>query len=156
MAHLFPGFSGLLTGIGIFVGLLLLAHLLTPAGQFAFDPQNRAGAFEPRLAVYMRAGEYIVGIATGSIVLLVGSAGLHSSGHLPWRFASPLVLLALTVIYGVLFMVMLAYNYEMFLHGNAYTRFRYVRNQSLGFSSLACFCTGYAWLVVAIIVEMTR
>jgi len=53
-------------------------------------------------------------------------------------------------------MALLAYNYEMFQHGNVYTRFRYVRNQCLGFSALACFCAGYAWLVVAIIVEMTR
>lgn len=154
MALIFPGFSGLLTGSGVFVGLLSLACQLTPRGNFTFDPKNQKGAFEPRLAVYMRAGEYIVGIATGSIVLLVGA--LRSGGHLPWRYASPLVLLAFTVIYGVLFMVMLAYNYEMFLHGNAYTWLRYVRNQALGFSALACFCTGYTWLVIAIIVEMTR
>jgi hypothetical protein len=156
MCHLFPGFSGLLTGIGIFLGLMLFISSLTPAGAFTFEPQNRPGAFEARLATYMRAGEFIVGIATGSIVLLVGASGLHSTGHLPWRYASPLVLLTFTVIYGVLFMALLAYNYEMFLHGNAYTRFRYVRNQSLGFSALACFCAGYAWLVVSIIVEMTR
>jgi hypothetical protein len=154
--HLFPGFGGLLVGLVLFFGLWLTACLATPAGSFTFDPQNRPGAFEPRLAIYVRAGEYIVGIATGSIVLLVGSSGLHSSGRLPWLYASPLVLLALCVIYGVLFMVLLAYNYEMFLHGNPYTRFQYVRNQALGFSALACFCAGYSWLVVAIIIEMTK
>ena len=121
MVHLFPGFSGSITGIAVLLFLFALSHLLTPKGS--------------------RAGEYVVGIATGSIVLLVG-AGLHSSGHLPWRYVSPLVLLTFCVIYGVLFMVMLAYN-EIFLHGNEYTRFRYVRNQSLGFSSLTCFCAGY-------------
>jgi hypothetical protein len=154
--HLFPGFSGLIAGVVVFFGLWLIACIMTPSGEFTFDPQNKPGAFEPRLAIYIRAGEYIVGIATGSIVLLVGSAGLHTAGRLPWLYASPLVLLAFCVVYGVLFMVMLAFNYEVFLHGHPYTRFRYVRNQALGFSALACFCGGYSWLVVAIIVEMAR
>jgi hypothetical protein len=48
--HLFPGFSGLLVGLVLFFGLWLTACLATPAGSFTFDPQNRPGAFEPRLA----------------------------------------------------------------------------------------------------------
>ena len=63
------GFSGLLVGLVLFFGLWLTDCLATPAGSFTFDPQNQPGAFEPRLAIYVRAGEYIVGIATGSIVL---------------------------------------------------------------------------------------
>jgi hypothetical protein len=86
----------------------------------------------------------------------VGSSGLLSSGRLPWFYASALVLLALCVLCGVLFMVLLEYHSEVFLHGNAYTRFQYIRNQALGFSALACFCAGCSWLVVAIVIEMTK
>ena len=56
----------------------------------------------------------------------------------------------------MLFIILLAFNDEMFLHGNVYTRFQYARNQAFGFSALACFCAEYSWLVVAIIIEMTK
>jgi len=105
----------------------------------------RAGAFEPFLAKYIRVAEYVIGLATGSIILLVGSSALHGQGgHLPWFYASPLLLLAFCVIYGVGFMVWLIYNYEEHQHGNPHTRFAYSLSLSLGFSSLACFCVGFA------------
>jgi len=88
------------------------------------------------LANYVRAVEYLLGLATGSIVLLVDRLPFHASGMLPWVFASPLIILGFCVVYGVLFMVLLIFNYEEFLHHDNYTRARYVRNQSLGFSAL--------------------
>jgi hypothetical protein len=82
------------------------------------------------------ASEYIIGLATGSIVLLVGSSALHGqSGRLPWFYASPLLLLAFCVIYGVAFMVWLIYNYEERQHGNPHTRFAYAFSLTLGFFS---------------------
>jgi hypothetical protein len=112
-------------------------------GPFTFEPKGQPGSFEPRLANYVRAVEYLLGLATGTIVLLVGSAALHPNGKLPWVFASPLIVLAFCVVYGILFMALMIYNYEEFLHHNNYTRARYVRSQALGFSALTCFCFGY-------------
>jgi len=84
-------------------------------------------------------------LAAGSIVLLVGSLNFNqSSGRSLKPFASPLFLVAMSIIYGVLFMILLAVNYEHHLHHpndpGSYTRFKYTRNQSLGFGALLCFC----------------
>ena len=112
------------------------------------DPQGNVGAFEPFLARYIRVAEFIIGLATGSIVLLVGSSALHGQGgHLPWFYASPLLLLALCVGYGIAFMVLLSYSYENYRQGNPYTRGAYILNETLGFSALACFIVGYIWLI---------
>jgi len=53
----------------------------------------------------IRLSEFMIGLTTGSIVLLVGSAALHGQGgHLPWFSASPLLLLGGSVLYGLLLM----------------------------------------------------
>ena len=115
------------------------------------DPEEKVGTFEPFLARYIRAAEFIVGLATGSIVLLVGSSALHGQGgHLPWFYASPLLLLALCVAYGIAFMVWLSYCYENYRQGHPYTRLAYNLNVSLGFSALACFIVGYLWLILRV------
>ena len=148
--HLFPGFSGLLVGGLILPAIWVYSYRTKKYESFNLDPQGTPGTFEPLLSKYIRATEFIVGLATGSIVLLVGSSALHASGHLPWFFASPLVLLAFSVIYGILFMVLLVLNYENVQHGNPHTRLEYSRSESLGFSSLTCFCLGYLWLIFTI------
>jgi len=151
MLHPPPGTSGVVTSVGVFLAISLLAYLTRGPGPFNLDPQNKPGAFEPFLAKYVRAGEYVIGLATGSIVLLVGSSALHGqSGRLPWFYASPLLLLAFCVIYAVGFMVWLIYNYENHQHGNPHTRLRYSLSLSLGFSALACFCVGYVWLILRV------
>jgi hypothetical protein len=47
-------------------------------------------------------------------------------------------------------MIWLIYNYEEHRHGNPHTRFGYSLSLSLGFSSLACFCIGYVWLILRV------
>jgi len=148
-----PGTSGLCAGIGV---LLLVRHQVnkktSPEGPFTFGDN-----FEPRLVNYIRAVEYLLGLATGSIVLLVGSSALHANGMLPWAFASPLVVLGFCVVYGVLFMVLLIVDHENFTHDpESYSRSRYVKNQFLGFSALACFCLGYFWLVFSVALTLAR
>ena len=107
--------------------------------------------FEPILARYLRIAEFIIGLDTGSIVLIVGSSALHGqSGHLPWVYASPLLLLACSVIYGVAFMTCLIMNDENHRHGNPHTAFRYALSETFGFSALACFCAGYVFLVILV------
>ena len=118
---------------------------------YNIDPQNVPGTFEPILARYLRIAEFIVGLDTGSIVLIVGSSALHGqAGHLPWVYASPLLLLGCSVIYGVIFMACLILNDENARHGNPHTAVRYTLSETFGFSALGCFCAGYIFLVVMV------
>jgi len=120
-------------------------------GSYNIDPMERPGGFEPILARYLRLAEFIIGLATGSVVLLIGSSALHGqAGHLPWFYTSPLLLLGWCVIFGIGFMACLMYNYESYQHGEPHTRFKYSLAETLGFSSLACFCFGYVGLIVGV------
>ena len=149
MLHPIQGTYGVVTGIGVFLAISSIAYATRGPGPFNLDPLNVRGAFEPFLAKYLRLAEYVVGLATGSIVLLVGSSAFHnqSGGRLPWFYASPLIVLAFCVIYGVGFMTWLIFNYEEHHHGNPHSRIAYSLSLALGFSALACFCIGYVWLI---------
>src|SRR5580658_4569269 len=148
-----PGFPGIATSLGLFAVVWLIVWLRTksPAN---FEPEGAEGEFgKGLLPIYLDITKLILGIAAGSIVLLVGSSNLvqQTSGRSLKSFASPMFLVAMSIIYGVLFMTLLVLNYEQHRHhpaANSYTRFKYSRNQALGFSALSCFCVGYAWLVV--------
>jgi len=47
-------------------------------------------------------------------------------------------------------MVWLIFSYEDYRHNNPHARFAYSLSETLGFSSLACFCFGYVWLIIAV------
>jgi hypothetical protein len=161
----FSGLPGIEVGIGLFVSAWPLAWLvLWPRGDmfqgmnwlkklrlnhtFNFEPPGEKGAFEKLLANYLDIAKVVIGLASGSIVLLVGSASFHSSGRLPASFASPLSLLALCILYAIFFMVFEIMNYEDYRHSTRrYSRFKYSRNIALGFGCLLCFCVGYMWLI---------
>ncbi|SRR6266568_1832787 len=150
MCHFFAGFSGLLIGLALPFLLWVVLYTGKEYAAYNMDPHGQPGAFEPILTKYLHFGEYIVGLATSSIVLLVGSSAFHSNGHLPWTFASPLILLALCVIWGILFIVQLILNNENVRHGNPHTKRRYALSETWGFSALCCFCLGYGWLAIAV------
>lgn len=121
---------------------------------FEFDFRNEKGiekgSFAPLLTIYLDIAKVVSGLASGSIALLVGAATFHSTGagHLLTSFASPLFLLALSILWGVLFMAFIVLNYEGYRHGvRPYTHFKYSRNQACGFGSLLCFAIGYVWLI---------
>jgi hypothetical protein len=115
---------------------------------YNLDPKAKENAFEPFLQKYIRAAEFVIGLATGSIVLLVGSSALHAQGgHVPWFYASPLLLLGWSVIFGVAFIVWLIRSYEEYQHGNPHTKQIYTISETLGFGSVVCFCLGYILLV---------
>jgi len=157
----YSGLRGIEVGIGLFLVFWILAWLLLwPDGEmswckklisnhsFNFEPPEEKGAFEKLLAHYLDIAKVLIGLASGSIVLLVGSASFRSAGRLPISFASPLSLLALSILYAVFFMVFEIMNYEDFRHRTRlYTRVKYSRNIGLGFGSLLCFCVGYMWLI---------
>jgi hypothetical protein len=152
---LFPGFPGVATAAGLFALVWIIVSLRTKKGPVVFDPEGKHGEFgKALLPMYLDIAKFVMGLAAGSIVLLVGSLNLTQSNARPLRsFASPLFMVAMSIIYGVLFMIMLVLNYEHHLHhphdSRSYTRFKYTRNQSLGFSALACFCISYIWLIAA-------
>jgi hypothetical protein len=151
MCHLPAGISGLLVGFVIFLimGVLIRFTITRKPGNYDLDPKGIAGAFEPFLAKYLRVGEFIVGLAAASIVLLLGSSALHNnnSGSLPSFYASPLLLLGCCVVYGIAFMVWLTYHYEDYQHGAKHTRAAYTFSLTVGFSALVCFVVGYGWLI---------
>jgi hypothetical protein len=104
MWHPFPGFSGAVIGPMIVAGVWTASYFTKQFESYNLDPNGVPGTFEPLLAKYIRAAEFIIGLATGSIVLLVGSSALHAQGgRLPWFYASPLLLLGWSVILGVAF-----------------------------------------------------
>ena len=162
----FSGLRGVEVGIGLFIVAWPLAwFVLWPpkniqAGwfkklflnhNFDFEPPGQTGAFEKLLANYLDIAKVLIGLASGSIVLLVGSAAFRSSGRLPASFASPLFLLAGSILYAIFFMVFEIMNYEDFRHGTRrYSRFKYSRNIALGFGGLLCFCVGYVWLILIV------
>jgi len=147
---MFTGFYGLATGLMVFGLMWLLAFLRVKAQFLDMDARGEKGAFEKILASYIDLAKFIIGLASGSIVLLVGSSALHSTPRLPDSFASPLFLLALSVLYGILFMVWLTLNYEQYRAHGRYSRFKYGRNLACGFSALLCFCIGYGWLIFVV------
>jgi hypothetical protein len=157
MWHPFPGFSAVILGPLSFGVIFALSHREHKGDRdpkdvkFDLDPLGKSGAYEPFLAKYLRVSEFIIGLATGSIVLLVGSSALHGqNSHLPWVYATPLLLLSFCVLYGAIFMVWQIYDYEMYQHGTPHTREGYALSEALGFSSLLCFGSGYIWLIVAV------
>jgi hypothetical protein len=148
MFHPIPGIYGLLTGLAVLISMWTVTYLTREVGPFNLDPGGKPGAFEPFLAKYVRVGEFVVGLAAGSIVLLIGSSALHSpAGSLPSYYASPLFLLGCCVLYGIAFMVWLIFHYEDHQHGAKHSRKAYALSLTLGFSSLACFVIGYGWLI---------
>jgi hypothetical protein len=150
----FPGFPGVVSALAVFVVVWLLVNWRTKGNSFAFDPGGVPGEFgKGLLLTYLDLMKFIMGIASGSIVLLVGSSNFspQAGAHSVRLFAPPLFVMAMSIIYGVLCMTYLQLDYEHYRHhpgSNSYTRFRYSRNQALGFSALGCFCLGYAWLVL--------
>jgi hypothetical protein len=151
----FAGFAGLATALGLFAVLWFVVFLRTKGESFTFDPGGNDGEFgKSLLPMYLDIAKFVLGLAAASIVFcLFGSSNFGQSNAHPLRsFASPLLVVAMSIIYGVLFMIFLVLSYEDHRNrpnSNSYTRFKYTRNQAFGFSALACFCVGYTWLVVA-------
>jgi hypothetical protein len=148
---MFAGFSGVLVVLGIAAVTGMVNYRAKRGQNYNLNPKDVPNAFEPFLAKYLRLGEFMIGLATGSIVLLVGSSAFHGQGgRLPWFYASPLLLLAASVLFGLLFMAWLILNYEEHSHGNPHTGLHYTFSLTLGISSIAYVCIGYLWLIVAV------
>jgi hypothetical protein len=137
---------------GVVVGLLVLVISWTIVSKRIakdyvprFDEKDRS--FETLLTIYLDVTKFIVGLAAGGIVLVVGSFALQHDCRSNRDFAAPLLLLAMSIIYGLLFMPLLVLNYESFKLGKGHARRQYIRNRVLAYSGLSCFCIGYTWLI---------
>jgi hypothetical protein len=154
----FPGFYGALVGVGLLAVAWFLAWLRTKplkeGGSYQFDTPGEKGSFASLLSSYLDVAKFVLGLASGTIVLLVGSATFRAggAGNLLASFASPLFLLALSILYGVFFMALMIFDYEGYRQNTKrYTRVKYSRNLALGFSCLFSFSVGYLWLVAVVI-----
>jgi hypothetical protein len=149
-----PGFYGITVGVLIVPALWWIIWTVLPPGPFAMDIRGEKSSFLPLLTMYVDIAKFVIGLASTSIALLVGSATFRTAGAagpILSTFASPLFLLALSIVWGVCFMPFLALDYEAYRHNEKpYTRLRYARNQAFGFSCLLCFALGYLWLIFVV------
>lgn len=148
---LFGGFAAIVTDVVVPAVLWGICRSQKKLRVYDFEPQGKPGAFEPLLQKYLHLAEFTIGLATGSIVLIVGASFLHGKeGRLPWFYANPLLVLAGSVLTGIAFMVALILNYEEVQHGNPHTAAAYALIETCGFSSLFLFIIGYRWLIFAV------
>lgn len=151
MPHLFPGFSGTACTIVIAFAVWSNRRRSKKADNYNLGPGGDPRAYEPILVRYIRLAEFMIGLGTGSIVLIVGSSALHGQGgHLPWFYASPLLLIGGSVVSGLLFMAAQLVTVEEVLHGNPHTAFSYALNETLGYNTLIYFIVGYIWLIFSV------
>ncbi len=134
---------------------LVLYRALKP-GAYEFEPAGRS--FEPTLTRYFEIARVLISLAVGSVALLAGYVGyvLHAKPQslaiIQRVVAWPLLLLAFSVIYAVLFLASLARSYERYQHfPDSYTRFWYSLNQALAFAALTCFASGYLVLALSVV-----
>jgi hypothetical protein len=93
--------------------------------------------FAPFLDNYTDVTKLMITVAAASIAF--GGGSNPSKGVVAAK-----VILAFSVLYGVLFAALLLFFYDDYCQNvRAHTRFRYSLNEALGFSTLFCFVVGY-------------
>jgi hypothetical protein len=103
-------------------------------------------SFDPRHEHYLKCAEVLLTLSSASLVLI---PTLHVGTAILSRFAFSLVLLGFTVVYGLLFMALLTYFYEMFLFNpKTFNAFRSSLIFALGFTAFACFAIAYLWMAI--------
>jgi hypothetical protein len=146
------GVGGLVVSVGAFIVFFIVECFTIPPGSYTFEPPNLGpGSFEPTLNRYQRLTEFIVGLATGSIVLLAGTSIFHADGRLPQLYGPALVLLAMSIVWLVLFISCTTFFYEDWKHHpEIYKHWRYRLIVTFGFSGLVSFALGYLRLGFAL------
>lgn len=142
-------YMGILISLFILLSMILISSYMTKGYKyFEFDAEGQAGNFEKLLTIYLDIVKFIIGLGSGSIVLLIGTSSLRENSNFPSTFSTPLYIISMSILYGVLFMVFITTNYESYRHNTSqYLRYQYIRNLSLGYSCLLCFSVGYIWLI---------
>jgi hypothetical protein len=97
-----------------------------------------------------RLSKLIIGLGSASIgaVAVFFFRNDSSAQGLQRHIAWPLIFFVASVVYGVAFIGMLVWRYELYCHrSETYTRPWYALILSLGFSMLICLAGGYAIFV---------
>ena len=120
---------------------------------FYFDPQDfvryengggrelpvsaSTNVFEPLLRNYIDVTKLLITVAAASIAFGGGQSP-------PPGIVIAKIILAFSVLYGVMFCALLQYFYDEYCQNvRAYTPFRYSFIEGLGFSALLCLAGGY-------------
>ena len=99
----FIGWHGFAVGIAVFVTTCCIVWIRIPMNRgFYFDEND--GSFEKLLTIYLDITKFILGLAAGAIVLVVGSSSLGKCQRFDRAYAAPLFLLAMSIFYGLVFM----------------------------------------------------
>jgi len=144
------GTAGGIIGLGILIVCYLGAWEFVPRGKYTFEHRG-PGSFEPTLARYDGLVKFIVGLATGSIAIVTGTSLFRNAGSVPQIMGSPLVLLAMSVVFFVMFLGLTSFFYEDWLHHQNQTHHKYRISVALGFAGLLCFAAGYFMLAFALV-----
>jgi hypothetical protein len=92
---LFPGSPGVARAVGLLALVWLIIYLAGKGQPIVFDPGGKHGVFGKRLLpTYLDITKFVLDLAAGSIVRLVGSLNFNQSGRSLKPFASPLLLVA--------------------------------------------------------------
>jgi hypothetical protein len=149
--HNFPGMRGVFLSLVIPVVLWFLFFFTKSSQSYSFDLPDRPGSFEPYMAKYLKIAETLIGLASGSIVLLVGSLAIHGqTGSFSSSYASSLFMFVFTVLYGLVYSVWIVRRYEDSQHDGELSRNSYALCETLGFSALFCFVAGYVCLILSV------
>lgn len=149
---MFNGFSGICGALGVFAVVGGASYFTKSQDvNYNLDAQRKPGAFESLIAKYIRLAEFVIVLALASIVLLLGPTMFHDkTGHLPPFYASPLMMIVFSAIYGLGFIGWLIFIYEQYQQGNPHTRLQYALSEALGVSSPLCLLIGYLFLIAAV------
>lgn len=91
------GFPGVATAVGLLAIIWVIVYLRTKGQPVVFHPGGKHGEFGKRLLpMYLDITKFVLGLAAGSIVLLVSSLNFNQSNARSLKsFASPLFLMAI-------------------------------------------------------------
>jgi len=98
---LFPGFPGVATAVGLFALIWPVVYLKSNGQPVVFDPEGKHGEFGKRLLpMYLDITKFVLGLAAGSIVLLVGSLNFNQSNNRSLKSGCGIVFLRGDCIWG--------------------------------------------------------
>jgi hypothetical protein len=99
-------------------------------------PIKKDSTFEPMLKSYIEVMKLLITVAAASVAF--------GDQHPKLGIILAKIVLAFSILYGVLFCALLQFFYEVYTQNvKSYSPLKYSSIEALGFSALVCFITGY-------------
>jgi hypothetical protein len=99
-------------------------------------PIKKDSTFEPMLKNYIEVMKLLITVAAASVAF--------GDQHPKLGIIIAKIILAFSILYGVLFCALLQFFYEVYTQNvKSYSPLKYSSIQALGFSALICFISGY-------------